>query len=101
MAEQCVFCKIAKDSSRASAVYEDDFVLAFLDNRPASDGHTLVIPKKHYRTIYDIPDDEVAHLFKIVKRAAIAMRQTMDPEGLTVVQRNGALPCPDIGVKWF
>jgi diadenosine tetraphosphate (Ap4A) HIT family hydrolase len=41
MNETCVFCGIAKDSSQASSVYEDDFVMAFLDNRPASDGHIL------------------------------------------------------------
>jgi histidine triad (HIT) family protein len=72
-----------------SCVYEDDCVIAFLDNRPASDGHTLVIPKKHFETIYDIPDEEIAHLFKVVKKVAAAVKETVNPEGLTVIQRNG------------
>jgi histidine triad (HIT) family protein len=63
--------------------------MAFLDNRPASDGHTLVIPRKHFETIYDIPDEEIAHLFKIVKKVAVAVKETVNPEGLTVIQRNG------------
>jgi histidine triad (HIT) family protein len=63
--------------------------MAFLDNRPASDGHTLIIPKKHFETIYDIPDEEIAHLFKIVKKVAAAINETVNPEGLTIIQRNG------------
>jgi histidine triad (HIT) family protein len=89
MTEPCVFCEIANEDSQVSSVYEDDCVMAFLDNRPASDGHTLVIPKKHFETIYDIPDEEIAHLFKIVKKVAVAVKETVNPEGLTVIQRNG------------
>ena len=89
MTEPCVFWGIANNDSPVSSVYEDDCVMAFLDNRPASDGHTLVIPKKHFETIYDIPDEEIAHLFKIVKKVAMALEETVNPEGLTVIQRNG------------
>jgi histidine triad (HIT) family protein len=63
--------------------------MAFLDNRPASDGHTLVIPKKHFETIYDIPGEEIAHLFKVVKRVALAVREALNPDGLSIIQRNG------------
>ena len=89
MTEPCVFCRIANECSPASSVYEDNCVMAFLDNRPASDGHTLVIPKKHFETIYDIPGEEIAHLFKVVKRVAVAVRETLSPEGLSIIQRNG------------
>jgi len=89
MTEPCVFCRIANDGSPVSSVYEDDCVMAFLDNRPASDGHTLVIPKKHFETICDIPDAEIAHLFEVVKKVAVAVKETVNPEGLTVIQRNG------------
>jgi histidine triad (HIT) family protein len=63
--------------------------MVFLDNRPASEGHTLVIPKKHFETIYDIPDEEISHLFEIVKKVAVALRETVNLEGLTITQRNG------------
>jgi histidine triad (HIT) family protein len=89
MTEPCVFCGIANNDSPVSSVYEDDCVMAFLDNRPVSDGHTLVIPKRHFETIYDIPDEEIVHLFKIVKKVAVAVKETVNPEGLTVIQRNG------------
>jgi len=89
MTEPCVFCRMANEGSPVSSVYEDDCVMAFLDNRPANDGHTLVIPKKHFETIYDIPDEEIAHLFEIVKKIAVAVKETVNPEGLTIIQRNG------------
>jgi len=89
MAGLCVFCRIVSKNIRASCVYEDDYVMVFLDNRPASDGHTLVIPKKHFETIYDIPDEEISHLFTVVKNVAVAVRKAVNPEGLTIIQRNG------------
>jgi len=89
MTEPCVFCRIANADSPVSSIYEDDCVMTFLDNRPASEGHTLVIPKKHFETIYDIPDEEIAHLFEIVKKVAVAVKETVNPEGLTIIQRNG------------
>jgi histidine triad (HIT) family protein len=89
MTEICVFCRIANNGSPVSSIYEDDHVMAFLDNRPAGDGHILVIPKKHFETIYNIPDEEITHLFKIVKKVAVAVKETVNPEGLTIIQRNG------------
>jgi len=87
--ESCEFCRIVGRHVQVSSVYEDDYVLAFLDNRPASDGHTLVIPKGHFETIYDIPDEETAHVFAVVRKVALAIRRAMNPDGLTVIQRNG------------
>ena len=65
----CVFCQIIQRKAPASLVYEDGQVAAFLSNRPVNEGHTLVVPKKHYVNIYEIPEDEAAYLFKIVKRS--------------------------------
>ena len=73
----------------ASQVYEDDRTMAFLDIRPINEGHTLVIPKKHYKNIYEIPDEELAHLFKIVKKIATAVKQNIDADGVSVYQNNG------------
>jgi len=53
--ENCMFCKIARSDAPASRVYEDQQFVAFLDMRPISEGHTLVISKKHYENIYEIP----------------------------------------------
>ena len=70
-------------------IYEDNRVLAFLDHRPISEGHTLVIPKKHYENIFTIPEDEVAHLFTIVKKLADAVRTGVNADGISLVQNNG------------
>jgi histidine triad (HIT) family protein len=86
---ECVFCKIARKESPASIVYEDEQVVAFLSSRPVNVGHTLVIPKKHYGNIYDIPEEEEGYLFKIVKKIAHAVKDATGTEGIRIVQNNG------------
>jgi histidine triad (HIT) family protein len=90
MAEKtCKFCKIARKEMSASRIYEDERVMAFLDIRPLNEGHALVIPKKHYETIFDIPDEEIGHLYKIVKKVACAVKEGVNAEGITISQHNG------------
>jgi len=89
MSEACVFCKIIAKQAPACIVYEDDSVVAFLSNRPVNEGHTLVVPQKHYENIYELPEDEIAYLFKIVKRLSVAVKDAMRAEGIRVVQNNG------------
>ena len=73
----------------ASYVYEDKEVIAFLDNRPINEGHTLVIPRRHHQNVYEIPEEEAAYLFKIVKKIADAIRKGLKPEGIKIIQNNG------------
>ncbi|MBI5072916.1 HIT family protein [Candidatus Woesearchaeota archaeon] len=54
--ENCIFCKIAKGEIPCNKIYEDNEYLAFLDINPVNKGHTLVIPKKHFRWVYDVPE---------------------------------------------
>jgi len=61
MAESCPFCALVRKEGPTSLVYEDGQVMAFLDIMPLNEGHTLVIPKKHYAYIYEIPDHEAAY----------------------------------------
>jgi histidine triad (HIT) family protein len=89
MAKNCVFCRIALNEEQASYVYEDEGIVAFLDARPVNEGHTLVVPRKHYENILEIPDDELAHLFRVVKRVASAIMRAESAEGLRIVQNNG------------
>jgi len=88
--ESCIFCKIAIKDYPVSSIYEDADVIAFLDNRPASEGHTLIIPKRHAETIYDLSDKEIAQLFHTVKKVAVAIKKAIKPEGISIIQRNGA-----------
>jgi histidine triad (HIT) family protein len=85
----CVFCKIVRKQVSASLVYEDENVLAFLDIRPLNEGHTLVIPKEHYATIFEVPEELVAHLHRIVKRVALAVRDITKADGISIIQQNG------------
>lgn len=89
MSESCVFCRIVRSKASASRVYEDEEVVAFLDHKPVSEGHTLVVTKKHYENIYEVPNEEVAHVFKIVKKVALAVKKGVGAEGISIAQNNG------------
>jgi histidine triad (HIT) family protein len=89
MSEPCAFCDIAQKQAPASIVYEDEKVIAFMSIRPINIGHTLVVPKKHYENIYEIPGDEVAHLYTVVKKIAHAVQKAVNAEGIRIVQNNG------------
>lgn len=89
MTEECIFCKIIRKEVPANIVYEDEKVMAFLSIRPVNAGHTLVVPKKHYENVYEIPEEEIAYLFKIVKRIAHAVKDSTDAEGIRIMQNNG------------
>lgn len=66
--ENCIFCKIVEKEVPAKLVFEDKDHLAFLDIRPYTKGHVLVIPKKHYETFIDLPESEVTQLFLLAQR---------------------------------
>ena len=70
-------------------MYEDDEVIAFLSNRPVNVGHTLVVTKKHYQNIYELSEEEAAHLFKIAKRMAHAVKNATGVEAIRIVQNSG------------
>ena len=90
MSESCIFCKIIQKEAPASIVYEDDKVIAFMSIQPINVGHTLVVPKTHYKNIYEIPDEEVAYLYKIVKKLAHAVNKAVNADGIRIIQNNGS-----------
>ncbi len=85
----CIFCKIIRKEAPATQLFEDDKVLVFLDIRPLNEGHTLVIPKEHCETIFEMPEDLVCHLYAIVKRMSVAVRNASKADGITIIQQNG------------
>jgi histidine triad (HIT) family protein len=94
--DSCIFCKIVQKKTHASTIYEDDKVIAFLDIRPLNEGHTLVIPKRHYAFIYEVPDEEVAHLCKAVKKVASAVKKGVKADGITITQQNESAAGQDV-----
>lgn len=86
--EECLFCKIVMGEIPSDKVYEDSEVIAFLDINPRNPGHTLVVPKKHYETILEMPENEAAELFKTVKKMAVAVKKGMKADGISIGQSN-------------
>ena len=78
MKSVCIFCKIINKEIPAQIVYEDKNFLAFLDINPQSPGHTQVIPKEHFRWVWDTPN--VGEYFEIVKKIAKAQQKAFDTD---------------------
>lgn len=76
----CVFCKIVKKTIPAEIIYEDNDFLAFLDIHPRSPGHCQVIPKQHYRWVWDVPN--VGEYFEVAKKIAVAQQQAFNQPGI-------------------
>jgi histidine triad (HIT) family protein len=74
----CIFCKIINKEIPVYVVYEDDNFFAFLDINPQSAGHCQVIPKKHYRWVWDVPN--VGEYFEVVRKIAEAQRKVFDTD---------------------
>ncbi len=78
MDKHCVFCQIATKKIPAEIVYEDENFLAFLDIHPQSPGHSQVIPKKHYRWVWQVP--KVGAYFEIAAKIARAQQRAFNQE---------------------
>lgn len=86
----CVFCSIVRGESRRWTVDEDEATVAFLDIGQATRGHTLVVPRAHAADIWEIGEEDAARTMRAVWRVAAILRDTLRPDGLTIVQSNGA-----------
>ena len=76
--ENCIFCKIAKGELPCFKIYEDENFFAFLDINPLNKGHTLVIPKKHYRWVFDV--DNEGEYFSVVKKIANNTKKVLETD---------------------
>jgi histidine triad (HIT) family protein len=84
----CVFCKIVEGTLEGPIVFEDESTLAFLDHRPLFQGHMLVIPKKHFETLTDLPPTMISTFFRSVQMLSRAVELAMDAEGTFVAMNN-------------
>ena len=87
----CVFCRIIARETPADIVFEDARTLAFLDIHPAGEGHTLIVPKTHVETIWDVSDEDWDAVWDTSRRMARSIREAFHPDGLYVRQANGRL----------
>ncbi len=86
----CLFCKIIAKEIPASIVYEDDTALAILDIHPKAWGHAVVLPKKHYPTILEMPAGELGPLLAAVQKVVAAEERALRPDGFTIGVNHGA-----------
>lgn len=89
--QECLFCKIINNEIPSYTIYEDDLVKVFLDINPRSNGHTLIIPKKHYLDLDDIDQETLNHILEIAKKIKLLINQKLNPDGITLVQNNGSV----------
>ncbi|MDD5204531.1 MAG: HIT family protein [Desulfobacterales bacterium] len=86
---ECIFCKIVRGEMPCFKVYENEHVLAFADINPISEGHTLIIPKKHFENLWEIQDEELSAIHLASRKLAHAIRESLNPLGLAALQLNG------------
>ncbi len=86
----CIFCKIAKGEVPSHKVYEDNDFFAFLDIMPRNPGHTLVIPKKHYRWVWDVSN--IGDYYKVVGKIANAMKKAFNTDWIVSLVAGEEVP---------
>lgn len=87
--ENCIFCKILAGEIPSSVVYEDDDFRAILDINPAARGHVIILPKKHYANLFELPEEEASKIFVVAKKIATAVKKTYKCDGVNILQNNG------------
>jgi histidine triad (HIT) family protein len=87
--KDCLFCKIAKKEVKSFKVFENDDVYAFYDINPISKYHTLVIPKKHYENLYDIPEKEFLAVMKVVRELVLLYKKKLGIKNVQLLSNSG------------
>lgn len=84
----CIFCKIANGEIPSKTLYEDEEFRVILDLAPATRGHALILPKSHFKNLYELPEETAGKAMKLAKKMAAAMTEKLDCDGFNVVQNN-------------
>ena len=86
---ECIFCKIANKEIESRVLYEDEVVIVIMDLGPVSNGHSLVIPKKHFTDINEVDTDTLMHMFLIAKKIGSKIMKKLDSKSLTYLINYG------------
>ena len=87
--EDCIFCKIIKGELPSKTIYEDDEIKIIMNINPSTNGHLLVLPKKHYVNLMDTPNEIITHSLDIVREKIYPLlKERLSAEGLTLAQNN-------------
>jgi len=88
--KECKFCRIVRKEVKIYETYEDDKVLAFLDRfNTLNHGHTIIIPKKHYETIFDVDEETLDNIVRVIKKISLKMRKSLGAEGVNILNASG------------
>jgi len=85
VADDCIFCKIVAGELPAEKVDEDEHTVSFMDINPWTRGHALVIPRKHSRNLYEIDEEDLAHVGAAAKRLALRMKERLGCDGVNLL----------------
>ena len=94
---QCIFCRLVAGEIPSARVFEDELTLAFMDLGQVNPGHVLVASKRHAATLFELTADEAAALMRTAQRIALAVRAAFDPDGVMLLQANGAVAGQAVG----
>jgi len=86
--KDCIFCKIIKGEKEATKTYEDENFIGILDINPRAEGHTLIIPKKHFRNLLDLPTTLGNELLDAIKKVSLKLIEEGKAEGVNVLTAN-------------
>ena len=95
--QNCDFCKIVANEEPARVVMRNAHVVAFFPQNPATVGHTLVIPTDHITDIWELDEATAVTLTAYTLRVARAVKQALSPDGLNIIQSNGAAATQTVG----
>ena len=84
----CIFCKIANGEIPSTTIYEDDEFRVILDVSPASKGHALILPKAHFKNLYDITEEQAQKVMALAKQIGCKMKEALKCDGLNILQNN-------------
>lgn len=84
-----IFCRIIEKEIPSKIIHEDDIAVVIMDVSPRSDGHLLVIPKEHYKDLYDIEETVINHIMNIAKEMSLLLSEKLHCDGVTLEQNNG------------
>lgn len=87
----CVFCKIINGEIPSFKIYENDYVMCFLDINASTEGHTLIVPKKHFDNIFDIDDSYACEIIKAVKYIANLLKEKLGVSAVNIINNSGSL----------
>ena len=87
--DTCIFCRIAAGEIPSKTLYEDDEFRVILDLGPATKGDALILPKNHYRNLFELPKEQAEKAIVLAKKMALRMQEKLHCDGLNLVQNNG------------